>query len=185
MGFFKMIKNDNAYLSITLMTIALVVAIGTIFARLTSCEVPVNEPRTDFSFVVEDISFITLKQSKAQVKLKLPSLPEFSKDWDQNPQVYVYWTVRTRGGEEYSGMSIGALTPPYDSFIFSIQNDLEEQLSIVHPEELFVWEYRIRILREVTDLFVDIRHPETNEQMATFHRKYVPEQRREETWAID
>lgn len=185
MAFFKMIKGDNTFISIGLIALAMILAFTTILLRLGSCSAPVIEPKTDFSFVVEDISYITLKQSKAQVKLKLPSLPTFSENWQENPQVYVYWTIKARGGEEYSGKSIGALVPPYSSFIFSIQDDLEKHLKKVHTEEIFIYEYRIRLLKEVTDLIVDIRHPETDEELATFHRRYYPEQRKPESWALD
>lgn len=185
MSLFKMVKGDNMMLTGGIMIIGIIVAFATILTRLGSCSPPEPEQRTNFTFKIEDISFITLKQSKAQVKLKLPSLPEFSKEWTKNPQVYVFWRIRTRGFEEYTGRSIGVLTPPYDSFIFSIQDDLEAKLAQFHPEQLFIYEYRIRLLRDVTDLWVEVRHPETEELLDSFHRQYAPDTRKEEGWSLD
>lgn len=185
MSLFKMIKGDSMMLTGGIMILGIIVAFATILTRLGSCTPPEPEQRTNFTFKVEDISFITLKQSKAQVKLKLPSLPEFSDEWTDNPKVYIDWRILTRGHEKYSGRSIGLLAPPYDSFIFSIQDDLEAQLGKVHSEQLFIYEYRIRLLRDVTDLWVDIRHPETDEIIDSFHRRYAPDIRKEEGWAID
>ena len=185
MSLLRMIKNDNMFLTAGLMAIGVIVAFTTIISRLGACDAPPPDPRTDYTFKVENISYITLKQSKAQVKLRLPSLPEFSDEWAENPQVYVDWHIRTRGHEEYKGRSIGVLIPPYDSFIFSIQDDLEAELAKVHPEQLFIYEYRIRILRDVTDLWVGIRHPETDEVLDEFHRRYAPDMRKEEGSALD
>lgn len=186
MGLFKLIKRDNQFITFGLLAFGMLVVVFTIFTRVNACLAPaVSEPRHDFTFKVKGISYIKKKLTMAKVLLHLPSLPEFSENWQQNPQVKVDWVIRTRGDEEYRGTSIGALTPPYDSFIFSLQDDLEAILRRVHSEQLFINEFRSRIVEDVTELFVEIRHPETGVLLDSFRQKYNPEERRDDTWAIE
>jgi hypothetical protein len=185
MALFKLIKGDNQYLTAGLIILAIVVAFVTILVRLSPDEDAAIEPKTDNPFKIENLSYITLKQSKVQVKLKWASLPQFSESWEQEPQVIVNWRIKTRSGEEFTGRSIGVLTPPYRTFIFSIQDDLEARLQQVHSEQVFVYEYRIRLLRDVTNIWLEITHPETGKVLDTFQRTYDPERRQAEpTWAL-
>jgi hypothetical protein len=174
MSILRMIKGDNVYITFVMVAAAGVLAFFTIMARISSCTPPAPAARYDYPFAIENVSYITLKQSKAQVLLKVPSLPTFSENWSENPYLYVDWTIQTRAGEKYSGRSLGALVPPYDSFIFSIQDDLEKLLAEVHPEEMFVYEYRLRILREVSEIWLEIKHPETDEVLDSFNRTFEP-----------
>jgi hypothetical protein len=186
MAFMKLINKDNHFITFGLLAVGFVIVVLTLFFRVSACLAPtVSEPRHDYTFKVKALSYIKKRMTLTKVLLQLPSLPTFSENWKENPQVYVYWTIKTRGDEEFSGRSIGALTPPYDSFIFSLQDDLEAKLRTVHSEQLFVNEVRSRIIDDVIEMYVEIRHPETNELLDTFRQKYNPEERKEDTWAID
>jgi len=103
------------------------------------------------------ISYIRLKRSAVQVRLKPPYLPDFSEKYTDEPQVIVNWWIKT--------------------LIFSIQDDLEKELRKIHSEQIFINEYRYRIIREITELRVELVHPETGNIEATFTQKYNPDLR--------
>ncbi len=180
----KMIKNHDVKLTALLLGTGVLVVFVTMFVRLGGClAVQLPEPEYGYTFRVEAISYITLKSSLAEVQLALPSLPEFSQSWTEEPQVIVRWRIRTRADETYEGRSTGVLAPPFSKFIFSIQDDLEAELGRAHSEQIFVNEYRYRIILDVTELQVIIEHAETGEVLDTFTQSYDPEQRPPETLA--
>ena len=174
----KPIKKDNITISAILLAAGIVIAVVTLFLRLSACfAVPAPEMRISKKANIEVISYITLKRSMAQVRLDPAYLPDFSDSYTDQPQVIVHWTIETRTDESYSGTSIGLLTPPYNTFIFSIQDDLEAELSQVHSEQIFINEYRYRILRELTRLQVRLVHPETGNVEAEYTQEYDPDLR--------
>ena len=174
----KPIKKDNMILSAVLLAAGLIFAVVVIFLRLSACfAVPTPEVLISKKANIDVISYITLKRSMAQVKLNPPYLPDFSEKYQEQPQVIVHWTIETRTNESYSGTSIGVLAPPYNTFIFSIQDDLEAALSKVHSEQIFINEYRYRIIREITKLHVRLVHPETGNEEAEYTQEYDPDLR--------
>lgn len=185
MSFFRMIRDDNMLLTAGLFAVGVILAFVTIISRLSSCEPPTSEPKTDFRFKVKQISFVALRKSMVEVQLRLPSLPKYSENWQGDPQLKINWSISTRANEKYSGQTMALFRPPYDSFIFSLQDTLEEELTKSHSERMFINEYRFRIIRAITSLHVDIMHPETDEILDSFTQPYDPEQRKEETWALD
>jgi hypothetical protein len=181
----KPLKKDNIRVSLFLLAFGVLLAFFTIVIRLSSClEVPPPQMRYSTKAHIDVISYITLKRSAAQVKLDPPYLPKFSEKYAEQPQVIVNWRLETRSGESYSGRSIGVLAPPYNTFIFSVQDDLETALKKYHSEQIFVNEYRYRILRDVTYLHVELVHPETGNIEARFTQKYDPDLRQPETPGI-
>jgi hypothetical protein len=181
----KSLSRGNVKVSIFLLSFGVLVAFVTIVLRLSSCfEVPPVQPLYSKKANIEVISYITLKRSAALVRLNPPYLPDFSDKFTEQPQVTVNWTIETRSGESYSGKSIGVLTPPYSTFIFSIQDDLEAALKKYHTEQIFINEYRFRILRDVTKLRVVLVHPETGNIEADFTQTYDPDLRKSEAPSV-
>jgi len=175
---FKSLRRDNISVSAFLLAIGIIAVFVTAFIRLSSClEMPVPKPVYSKKAHIDVISYVRLKRSAVQVRLKPPYLPDFSEKYTDEPQVIVNWWIKTRSGESYSGRSVGVLAPPYSSFIFSIQDDLEKELRKIHSEQIFINEYRYRIIREITELRVELVHPETGNIEATFTQKYNPDLR--------
>ncbi len=181
----KPIKKENVKVTFFLLAFGGLVAFFVIMLRLSACfEIPQVEPLYSTKANIDVISYLTLKRSAAQVRFDPPYLPDFSEEFDEKPQVIVNWTIETRAGESFSGKSIGVLAPPYNTFIFSIQDDLEAELSKSHTEQIFINEYRYRILREVTRLYVELVHPETGNIEARYTQIYNPDLRKPETPGI-
>jgi hypothetical protein len=185
MAFFRMIKGDSRMLTMGLLFIGAVLAFYTILDRIEKADSKYAGQRADFSFKIDKVSFITFKQSSAKARLKLPSKPEFSDDFKEAPYVDVKWKVFTRGDEIYEGNSRGTMKPPYDYFVFSIQEELQNQLKKVHTEELIITEYRMRIIYDIVKLELEIYHPETRELLESYIQTYEPETRRVKNWLME
>lgn len=181
----KPIRKDNVKVTFFLLAFGGLLAFFVIMLRLSAFfDVPQVQSLYSKKANIDVISYITLKRSAAQVRLDPPYLPDFSNEFDEKPQVIVNWTIETRTGESYTGQSIGVLAPPYNTFIFSIQDDLEAELRKTHTEQIFINEYRYRILLEVTKLHVELVHPETGNIEASYTQTYDPELRNPETMTI-
>lgn len=185
MAFFKILKGDSRFLTMGLLFIGAILAFYTILERIEKADSKYADQRSDFSFKVDKVSFITFKQSSAKVKLKLPSKPVFSDNFQEAPYVNVNWKVYTRGDEIYSGTSKGEMKPPYDYFVFSIQDKLMKELEKVHSEPLIVTEYRMRIIYDIVKLEMEIYHPETKELLESYTETYDPESRRIKNWILE
>lgn len=181
MAFFKFMQGDNKLVTYGLLLIGVLVAFYTIMDRLTDDSSP--EILTHDKLVITEVSFIKLKLGMTEVLLRVPFLPEYSESWQDNPKVRVNWHIFCRGDLEYQGSAMAMLKPPYDRFIFSVQEDLLKELSKYHSERMFLIEDRNRIIREVNRLELAVLHPETGKVLDRFVQLYDPDQRRKETWA--
>ena len=185
MAFFRMIKGDSRMLTMGLLFIGAVLAFYTILDRIEKADSKYDGQRTDFSFKIDKVSFVTFKQSSAKARLKLPSKPEYSDDFKEAPYVKVKWKAYTRGDEIYEGTTKGTMKPPYDYFVFSIRDHLEKELKKVHTEELIITEYRMRIIYDIVKLELEIYHPETGALLESYTQTYEPETRRIKNWVME
>jgi len=148
---FKSLRRDNISVSAFLLAIGIIAVFVTAFIRLSSClEMPVPKPVYSKKAHIDVISYVRLKRSAVQVRLKPPYLPDFSEKYTDEPQVIVNWWIKTH---------------------------LEKELRKIHSEQIFINEYRYRIIREITELRVELVHPETGNIEATFTQKYNPDLR--------
>jgi len=176
----KMLKKDNRMITSFILAVGFILAFIVIYMRVSSMFQPhISEPiyRKNFVNQIDAISYVELRRSMAQVRLRFPVLPDFSEEWIDRPQVIVTWRAEARSGEKLSGTTMGVLTPPYTSFIFSIQDDLEAELRKVHTEYRIINEYRWRIIREIELLAIELVHPETGEELGRFRQTYNPYER--------
>lgn len=180
MAFWKMNKDDHRLVTAVLLSFGIIVAFVSIIFRLGSCfEPPVVEPIYGKTFAgnIKDISFITLKGGMAQVLLTRPVRPPFSSSWKGEQYVLVKWRARTMSEDSFAGTSKAVLSPPYDRFYFSIEDNIIEWLKQYHSEPLFISEYRNRIILHINRIDLTILHPETDQILGGIAKEYDPGER--------